>query len=74
MSILIISLFIIMLVYIIITIIALNSLLKLILERFEMENDIDEALKEHICNIYDIIKFNGLVRPIKKENKEAEEK
>jgi len=54
-------------------ILGLNSLTKVMLERFKEENNIDELFKEHLCNIYDIIAFNDLARPAKKENKEAEE-
>ena len=73
MNILIISMIIIILVDIIITTIKFKFLINLILESFEIEKEIDDLIEEHICDIYRIMNFNGLVRP-PENNKEEEEK
>lgn len=43
-------------------------LLKQIIRLLETYEKMDDLLEEHICKIYDIIKFNGLVKPNKKDN------
>lgn len=47
----------------IITILISSYLMDLILQRFKTEDNFDDGIKEHICNIYDIIEYNGLVKP-----------
>lgn len=55
----------------IITILISSYFMDLILQRFKTEDKFDDGIKEHICNIYDIIGYNGLVKPTttKKESK-----
>lgn len=54
----------------IITILINSYLMDLILKRFKMEDRFDDGVTEHICSIYDIIGYNGLVKPTtKKESK-----
>ena len=47
----------------IITMLINSYLMDLILQRFKMEDDYDEAIKNNICTIYDIINYNRLVKP-----------
>ena len=38
-------------------------LIDLILDRFRTEDKFDDTITEHIYSIYDIIAYNGLVKP-----------
>lgn len=51
----------------IIHIILINYLSKGIIENFKVQDEYNNLLKENIENIYDIIKYNGLVRKPKVE-------
>ena len=55
----------------IITILINSYMMDLILQRFKTEDKFDDGVTEHICSIYNIIAYNGLVKPIndKKESK-----
>lgn len=53
----------------IITLLINSYLMDLILNRFKAQDEFDEGVKNHICNIYDIVNYNGLVKPI--NNKES---
>lgn len=72
MNILLIS-FIIITVNLAITSLIIEYFMDLILERLKAEEELDLTVKNNICCIYDIMKFNGLVRPAEKEKEEAEE-
>lgn len=52
-------------VNIIITIVIIDYFMDLILKAFETEDEYDLLVKNHICEIYDIMAFNGLTRPSK---------
>ena len=51
----------------IITILINSYLMDLILDRFKTEDKFDDSVIEHICSIYDIIAYYGLVKPRRNE-------
>lgn len=48
-----------------ITAIIIEYFLDLISKAFKTEDEYDLLVKNHICEIYDIMAFNGLTRPSK---------
>lgn len=52
-----------------ITAIIIEYFLDLTLEAFKAEDEYDLFIKNHICEIYDIMAFNGLTRPKNKKEK-----
>lgn len=46
-----------------ITTLIIKYVIDLILERFKIQDKFDDSVEKHICTIYDIIVFNGLVKP-----------
>lgn len=50
-----------------ITAIIIEYFLDLTIEAFKAEDEYDLFIKNHICEIYDIISHNGLTRPSKKK-------
>lgn len=49
---------------------AINHLAKLLLDICKTQDKFNDLTTEHMCYIYDIIKFNGLTRPAKKIERE----
>lgn len=49
--------------------IVINKLVNLLLENFKLQDKFNDTIVENINNIYDIIQFNNLTRPAKKESK-----
>lgn len=49
--------------------IVINKLENLLLDNFKTQDKFNDTIAEHICDIYDIIQFNGLTRPAKKRRK-----
>ena len=48
--------------------IVINKLANLLLENFKLQDKFNDTIVENINNIYDIIQFNNLTRPAKKES------
>lgn len=49
--------------------IVINKIANLLLENFKLQDKFNDTIVENINNIYDIIQFNNLTRPAKKESK-----
>lgn len=48
--------------------IVINKTANLLLENFKLQDKFNDTIVENINNIYDIIQFNNLTRPAKKES------
>lgn len=51
----------------IITTLIIKYVIDLILDRFKIQDKFDDSVEKHICTIYNIITFNGLVKPRRNE-------
>ena len=52
-----------------ITTLILDFFMKLLLERLKEDDEYDLQIQKHICDIYEIISYNGLTRPKNKKEK-----
>lgn len=50
-----------------ITILIIKYVVDLILDRLKIQDKFDGSVEKHICTIYDIITYNGLVKPRRNE-------
>ena len=47
----------------IITTLIIKYVVDLILDKLKIQDKFDDSVEKHICTIYDIITYNGLVKP-----------
>lgn len=45
----------------------MTYVMELVLDRFKIQDKFDDSVEKHIYTIYDIITFNGLVKPRRNE-------